>query len=404
MLHIVLGILSIILLGVMFHLRAMHNLNNYTSGPNLTSNFFTFWLPGHMILNGENPYDATQYLAGHDAYHIVWRPNKIFPYPLPLSLFMVPLGWFPLLIAYYIWQIITQIIIAITVFILLGLWGQEAQTRMLVPMMIFFLFFGPIYLALQVGSIGAFSLLTVLVSLMLFEKQKLFAAGMVLSLTILKPPMGITILFLAGIWLLARRDWRAIQGMIFGCLGILLVGMIQDPLWVMKFREASQSVMDRTQGIQSNVWSYSYLICSGSSLCSIILGSLSSLMLLGLGGFFLWRNCAQLSVWEAFNVIIPIGFVATIYLWSYDQILYAIPVIWITCTLIDRKKSYIQAFLFLIIFEIIAFVALVKHANTQRDLWNAGNTIIVLGMVLWLYFSRQDKSIENISTALLERN
>jgi hypothetical protein len=195
-----------------------------------------------------------------------------------------------------------------------------------------------------------------------------------------------------GIWLLARKDWKVIQGIIFGGLGIFLVGMIQDPLWVVKFREASQSVMDRTQGIQSNVWAYSYLICSGRSPCSIILGSLSALTLLGLGGSFLWRNCAQLSAWEAFNVIIPIGFITTIYLWGYDQILYVIPITWITYTLIERMKSYIQAFIFLIILELVGFVAMAILARTQKDLWNAGNTIIVLGMVLWLSHSRQEKT------------
>ncbi len=385
------ALLSIILLGAIFHLRAAKNLDISTQDSHHKSNFFTFWLPGYMILKGENPYNETQYLAGHDTFGVTWKPNKIFPYPLPLSLFMVPLGLLPLSQAYYAWQIITQIIIAATVFILLEHWKEPAHTRLLVPMLAFLLFFGPVYLTLQVGSIGSFALLAVLISLLLFEKQKSLAAGAFLSLTMFKPPQGITILLLVGIWLVARKDWKAIQGIIFGGLAILIIGMIQDPLWVIKFREASQSVMDRTQGIQSNVWAYSYLICGGSSPCSTLLGGLSALTLLGLGGFFLWRNHARLSVWEAFNIIIPISFVSTIYLWVYDQILYVIPIVWIVGTLVERKKSYIQAFIFLILLVLVSFAATVFQAYTQKDIWNAGNTIIVLGMALWLYYSKSTK-------------
>jgi len=385
-------LLTIALLGAMIHLRALKNL--HLKDQYHGSNFFTFWLSGYMVLKGENPYDQTQYLAGHDAFGVTWKPNKIFPYPLPLSLFMVPLGLLPFSKSYYLWQIISQIIIAITVFVLLEHWKEPAHSRLFAPLMVFFLFFVPVYLTLQVGSIGAFTLLVMLIFLLLFEKGRSLFAGIVLSLTILKPPQGLTILLLAGIWFLARKDWKAIQGVTYGGLAILISGMIEDPLWIVKFREASQAVMNRSLGIHSNVWSYSYLICSGSSPCATILGGMGALTLLGLGGYFLWRNHAQLSVWEAFNIIIPIGFVSTIYLWVYDQILYVIPIVWIVSTLVERKKSYIQAFIFLIVLGLVSLTATILHAYTLKDIWNLGTTIIVLGMVLQLHHLKQKYPID----------
>ena len=373
--------LTVILLGALFSLRAMQNFQHQDYH---NSNFFFFWLSGRMVLTGENPYDQTQYLAGHDAFGATWRPNQIFPYPLPLSLFMIPLGLLSLSNAYIAWQFASQIIIAITVLVLLSHWKEPAQRRLLVPMMVFLLFFGPVYLTLQIGAIGAFTLLVVLISLLLFEKEKSLLAGAVLSLTILKPPQGLTILLLAGIWFLARKDWKAILGVAFGGLALLVIGMIQDPLWLIKFRNASQAVMDRTQGIHSNVWAYSYLICKGTSPCSTILGGISALTLLGLGGFFLWKYHARLTAWEAFNLIIPIGFVSTIYLWAYDQILYIIPIVWIVGTLVERKKSYIQTFIFLIMLVLVSLAALALHAYTLKDVWSLGTTIIVLSMSVWL--------------------
>ena len=394
-------LLTVILLGAMFYWRATQNFNAKNQHPDdHRSNFFTFWLAGHMVLNGEDPYNEAQYLAGHDEFNVNWRPNKIFPYPLPLSLLMIPLGALPLSTAYFALQYITQIIIAVTMYALLSRWQDPAYTRLLVPLMAFFLFFSPVLLTLQVGSVGALALLIMLISMLLLEKEKSLAAGVVLSLTILKPPQGLTILLLAGIWLFARKDWKVIQGIIYGGLGILIVGMIQNPLWVIQFGKASQAVMDRTQGIQSNVWAYAYIACDGASPCATLLGGFGALILLGLGGFFLWRNHARLTAWDAFNIIIPIGFVSTVYLWVYDQILYIIPIVWIVGSLIERRKSYIFAFIFLIVLAVAASSAMIHQAYTLEDTWNIGTSIVVLVMVLWLYYLNQifpiEKDIPNL--------
>ena len=59
-----LGILiTLTLLGVLIFARVQISLG--FDVPN--SNFSFFWLAGRMILDGENPYDEAQYLAGHDA-------------------------------------------------------------------------------------------------------------------------------------------------------------------------------------------------------------------------------------------------------------------------------------------------------------------------------------------------
>jgi hypothetical protein len=385
-------ILTITLLGGVFYLRSMqnHGQRNY-----LNSNFFFFWLAGRMELTGQNPYDQTQYLAGHDAAGFTWKPNQIFPYPLPLAYFMIPLGLLSLSNAAIAWQFTSQVILAITIFVLLYHWKEPAQRRLLVPLVVFMLFFEPEYLTLQVGSIGAFSLSIVLISLLLLEKEKSLLAGIVLSLTLLKPPQGLTILLLAGVWFLARKDWKAILGVAVGGLALLLAGLIQDPLWVIKFRGASQAVMDRTMGVQSNVWGFSNLICRGIFPCSTILGGAGALVLIGLGSLFLWRNHNRLSAWEAFNIIIPIGFISTIYLWSYDQLLYIIPITWIVGTLVERKKSYILAFIFMVVLVLTSLAALALFAQTQKDLWSLGNTIIVLGMVCLLLYLKQKKPLNS---------
>lgn len=377
---------TVIVLGAVFYQRT---LQNYARQDYTNSNFFFFWLSGHMMWTGENPYDQTQWLAGHDAFGATWRPNKIFPYPLPLAFFTAPLGLFTLGQAYIVWQILSQIVIAVTVYALLRHWQEHAQRLLFLPLVIFLLFFGPVYLTLQIGSIGPLALGAILIAIILLEKDKSFWAGMVLSLTTLKPPQGLTILILAGLWFVARRDWKAILGAASGGIALLLIGIARDPLWLIKFLGASQAVLERTLGIHSNIYSFAYLACEQNLACMWGFGTAGTLLALGLGGYYLWRHRQRLTAWEAFNVIIPIGFVSTIYLWSYDQLPYIIPITWIVGNLVEKSKTYVYAFLFLIVLDLLSFTALVVEANTRKDLLSIGTTALTLGLCLWLLHWRQ---------------
>lgn len=379
-----LGILiTIVLLGILIFARVQISLG--FDVPN--SNFSFFWLAGRMILDGENPYDETQYLAGHDANDMDWRPNNIFPYPLPLTLFCIPLGFFSMKAAYIVWQVVSLLVVALTIHLLLNHWQDGHQRNLLVPIFFFLLFFGPLYLTTHAGTFSAFPLIILLGAIILLEKDESLLAGIVLAFTMLKPPQGLTILLLAGVWFLAKRDWKAIAGVALGGLIILIVGLIQDPQWIQKFLGAGDAVMDRTLGVHSNVWAFAYLGCDGASPCANILGGVLSASLLGGAALLLWKNQAQWSAWEAMNLIIPIGFVSTIYLWAYDQLPYIIPIVWIVGTLVQKQRSILLAFFFLILLDFVSIFALVQQAFTEKDLWSLGTTLLViifLGIASWM--------------------
>lgn len=383
---------ALLLIAGMIFLRVRISYAGFDVG---SSNFTFFWLAGRMELEGQNPYDPTQYLAGHETYGIKWQPNRIFPYPLPLALLFIPFGYLSLINAYLCFQVLSLVIMAASIHVLLGGWHTGAHRRLLIPLFASFFFFGPMYLTLHTGSIGAFAILTILGTIKLLEKQKSLAAGFLLSLIILKPPQGLTILLLAGVWFLARRDWQAILGMILGGLSLLIIGLVQDPWWVVKFRGASEAVMDRTLGVHSNVWAFSYLACKGASPCSTLLGGTLALVLLGLAGLFLWKNPAKVTAWEAFNVILPAAFVSTVYLWAYDQVTYIIPIVWITGILVERTKSYLPAFLFLIILDLYSLFALLQQASTDKDLWSLGTTLIVVGVSFGLLYLNRKRPIHS---------
>jgi hypothetical protein len=374
-------ILSVAILGAAFYQRAASNLSRIDYR---NSNFVFFWLSGRMVISGQNPYDSSRWLAAHDANGVTWRPNLIFPYPLPLAALVAPLGLLSLPQAYFSWQLVSLALIALVTWFLLSRPRQVQRTLLFVPLVLALLFFGPVLLSLQIGALGAFTLAAVFLALAAFESERPLLGGLALSLTLLKPPQGFPILLLIGIWLLARREWRAIAGIGLGAMGLLLLGMLIDPHWLGKFATAGQAVMDRTLGLQSNAFGFAYHACTGRVGCMWLLGAAGAALTLGLVALYLWRRSTRLRPWEAINVILPAAFFSTLYLWSYDQILYIIPLIWIILRLIDRTHSYLAAFGFLALIVAVAFLALLSQANTRSDLLSVLTTGLVLTACLTL--------------------
>lgn len=380
-------LVTVFVLGILFQWRAAQNFShqNYSK-----SNFFVFWLSGKLILEGESPYNAAHWADGHETYASTAPREPTFLYPLPLALFLIPFGFLTVSQAYFLWQWISQLAVAVVVYFLLRRWNSAAHNRLLIPIMFFLSFFGPIYLTLQIGSLGPLTLLFIFGAISLLDKDRLvstsstrdFFAGILLSLTMLKPSQAATILLLLGFVFLIRRQWQVIAGIAAGGLLLLLLGYAIDPDWVSVFRQSSQAAFDRRLGVQSNVWSFSYLACNGISTCYAILGATGMLLLLGVTAYFLWRNYSSMTNWQIFNLVLPVAFVSTLYLWAYDQILYVLPIIWIIGTLVEKSKSYIFAVLFLILLDLFSFFALAQQALTDKDLWSLGTTLLILLFLL----------------------
>ena len=374
--RLALGAVIFVVLAALFYQRASHNRAHVDFR---NSNFFVFWLAGKMISSAQDPYNAVQWAAGHDAYGVTWRPNETFLYPLPLALVVAPLALLPLPTAYFAWQLLSQGLIALVVWILLRERPEARFQRLFLPLVVFLMFFGPVYLTLQVGALGAFTLLAVGTAIWAWDRRASFAAGALLALTLLKPSQGVPIALLAAVWMVARRDWKGLLGLIGGMIALLLLGMLADPLWIVQFAHSSQTLVQETLGQQSNLVSYGYLACGHGLGCTWILGGLASALVLSACGVLLWRWQSVLSPWEACNIIIPMAFVSTVYLWSYDQILYVIPIVWITMVLLERTNSYVPPFVFILVLVFISFIVLFRQASSQSDLWSVVTTGLIVG-------------------------
>ncbi len=392
------GLLFIVILLVSFYsIKAMRESADNKDG---YANFFVFWLSGKMVANGQNPYDQAEWLAGYRENGFDNSADPIFLYPLPLSVFLLPFGLFSYANAFLIWKITTQILITIIIIILLQHWQISIRKWLILPLVLLaVMFYGPAILLLRTGSLSAGTALIICLFIVFLEKKVSFFSGILLSLIILKPSQGLTILVLVGVWLIATKNWKVIQGLFLGGVILWIIGASVDLTWVSKFLNSGAAAFDRRLGFQSNVWSFSYLVCKGAMDCTYLLGSRSALILLGVTARYLWKQKDKISIWGVMNISIPLGFVTTVYLWQYDQILYMIPIVWIVGTLIQKTKTYFPAFIFLLISTAYSLYALFKMFGPNGlvgDLWSIGNTLIIFaGIGLAHYIKEKPAKVIN---------
>jgi hypothetical protein len=374
----------------LYYLIAVNNERNVDY---LNNGFFTFWLAGHLPWSGGQPYSSTDWVNGHHIHGATWIPNKIFPYPLPLALVTAPLGLLPINQAYILWDMLAQVLIAFCILWLATHWEGANRQLFAIFVLAAAILNGNIFLGLMTGTFAAFFLAILTLSLYFIEKRRPVLAGIALAGLALKPPL-LTVVVLIGLWLLIRRNWRAIAGLMAGGLGLLAIGMIQDIHWVEKFRGASENLLSMRLGNQPTILSYTRLACNGDLSCAMGAYGLIALALTAIFTWLVWKRGAELSPLDVFSAGIALGVLLPPYLWSYDYALLIIPICYIAFDLIRRRETYLYSTIFLLILDVLSIIGLVlfwmnpasEALTIQRDMWSIWVGILVLAVTWWMVF------------------
>jgi len=368
-------------------------VNNERNVDYVNNGFFTFWLSGHMQWTGEHPYSTTEWVNGHHTNGAVWIPNKIFPYPLPLALVTAPLGFFPIEQAYILWDMLAQGMIALCILWLATRWEGLNRQAYAIFVLVATILNGNVFLGLMTGTIAALFVVFLTLALYFMETRRPLLAGIALAGLALKPPL-LTVVALIGIWLLFRRNWKAIGGIITGGLGLFIIGLLQDPLWVPKFLGAGENLLGMRLGHQPTIISYSRLACGGNITCAFISYAFIALALVALFTLFIWKKHEAITPLMVFSVAIALGMLLPPYIWSYDYTLLIIPICFVVFELIRLRATYIHSTLFLLLLDGLSIIGLLlfwinpdSNALTiQRDMWSIWVALLVLGFTWWMVF------------------
>jgi len=346
--------------------------------------FFTFWLAGKMNWTNQNPYSVDYWLAGHNQYGATWIPNNIFPYPLPLATLLAPIGLFPLSQAYIIWVVLSEIFIIGSICLFLSAFLDNPQKIHLVfPLVAAAFIFRPTIVTISNGQLGAFLLIFLSLTIIFWKDQKFWQGAVMLSFLVIKPTIGVPIIFLVLVWLFFKKNYKTMIIIIGSGFVWLIIGLLLDFQWIPKFFSNSAKKLSDNLGLFPNIWGISSRLCNQESLCALGIGSLLTLFLLLITIYVLWSNKTG-SVYYAISIIISVSLLITPYIWAYDQILLIIPLIFASIMLYQQGYPYILVAIFPIAFSILSLSLLFLALHLNQDTWSFLMPLICLLLTLLL--------------------
>jgi len=85
----------------------------------IPNDFFTFWLASRMVYQGDDPYDSSQWIKGHEEFQANFIANDTFLYPIPLAI-LLPFGFLHVKGAYVAWVFLSFVMIAVSIILLIN--------------------------------------------------------------------------------------------------------------------------------------------------------------------------------------------------------------------------------------------------------------------------------------------
>lgn len=339
------------------------------------SDFPAFWLAGQLSRTGGDPYDPAQWRIDPPAH----LEDRSFLYPRPLSVLFVPLSWLDLEHAAALWWVLSWIALGAAVLVLLSLYQDtEAIAHYLLPVLAGAFLFRPFWAALANGQMSAFLLLDLAGAAWLWKHDRWLAGGMLLSLLALKPQLGGPLLITVLLWLVLRRRWSALAGIVAGGLALDALGFLADPGWIGKFLSIGSGKFSSTFGFSPTVWGLAAWLTGFRPSLGIPLGSLAALLVVALVA---WSLSKTHDPALALSGMVVLALLITPYLWSYDQTLLLLPIAVCTLALLDRMPYLLGALLPLgmaslaVLFQMVAM-------RYQLDLVNAQLSLVMLALFL----------------------
>jgi len=357
------------------------------------SDFFSYWLAGRMILSHQNPYSSDDWITGHHLFGAEWISDPHFLYPLPLAFILLPLGLLNLYQAYVLWVWISLVILLLVILLLLPLFGENRKHYIL-PIASGIILFRPIVSLLLNGQISAFLLFIIVIAGLLWEKKRWVWGGMFISLTIMKPNIGVPLIALVSVYLFLRKRYQGFIGI--GLAGIIMLGIagLYNPNWIQEYLEVIKAKQALTFGFSPTIWGLAALVCQFNMTWTLLVGSFITISLFVIY-IILAKKLKEITPLIGVGLSGTIALLITPYLWPYDQIILVLPILLIIVTLKNLHTSYLLHALFFIGIDIVGYVLFGISTIIEIENLNGFLPLLLLGIYIWILFkSRADNEYQ----------
>jgi glycosyl transferase family 87 len=225
----------------------------------------TFYVAGHLAATGRSdelypPPDARSFIdtpfdkAAHELLpHLPKTTTGAYMYIPLVAGFFAPFSLVGPNLSLFLWQTFSVLALGLCAFMLSRLSGVKTSE-------LFFLsfLFAPVFLTLWAGQLGlGLGLLPLCCGYFLLERRRLFAAGLIWSLLLLKPQFFFPAAFVALVCALMGR-FLTLMGMALGAFGLLVVTILvfSFPVteqWLLSHRVSDAYFFSGLQGIPSHL-------------------------------------------------------------------------------------------------------------------------------------------------------
>jgi hypothetical protein len=182
--------------------------------------------------------------------------------------------------------------------------------------------FRPVFPALANGQLSPVLFFLLAVAYALYERGYPFAAGFLLALESTKPNLTIILLLTVGLILLARRDWRALAGLLAGGLVLLGVSWAILPGWLFEWLAVTRKT--RVAFINPTILGLAHEL-GGEQLWPASAMWAGGFFYMGLL-FFLWKLRKGDWAFSLGLAVVASTFLAP-YLWVYEQVVLLFPTV-----------------------------------------------------------------------------
>lgn len=350
---------------------------------NMTNtDFFSFRLSGCGTLEGVSDYDPAVWADLHVRYGRAWLENPICTYPLPVTFIFVPFCLLPQAQAATAWELVSQVMLIISIAVLFAGLGAGRPPLALVPLV----FLSRPAMAMFVnGQLSALWPLSLSLFYLLVRRGRYAAAGSVLNLLLLKPSLPVVILPVALVWLVKRRAWRGLLA--FAAVGIVVLGLslLVQPDWIRQWQHFSSQRGSDFGAFVPTLWGllHNVLAAHFPPMVWLGIGAIVAGLLIALCVWWLARTADPWSpaLWLACAVCISL-FVAP-YVWNYDQVLLIFPlgVVIALSNHMERKRRLLTWGGIVIVMDVLPYALLVVAGWRQIDTLSA---LVPLAMLILL--------------------
>lgn len=392
--------LVLALLAMLAHAWIVADAFNYMNG----RDFFTFWLGGRMILDGQDPTVTTEWFNAVAHYtqeglgYVKTPIYAYFNYPFYVAVLFIPLALLPYQVAAVLWLLLSQLMVAFTAWVVMSNWQTERKKSFIFPIVAALLVFRPLMVTLWSAQLGVLLLFLSALAALLWTKQRWFWSGVALAFLMVKPTVGLPIIGICGLWLLRDRRWTAIAGGIAGGIGLLLLGMVVKPNWLPVFLGMGKHMIDVTFGYNPTLWGLGGALCQHTDPCQVWAGWVLSILAALAGIFSVYQKRIALTPIEVMAFAIPPAVLVTPYLWAYDQVVLILPILVCLGLLIERRVRYLIAATFFLIVDLIALVFVYIAAQSETDIISVALPLLIWALLL-LFKIWEDRHVRRQSPA-----